>query len=207
MDATPAQPPQSLPAAWAATVGLGAAAGVATWLANAVIVWFFADAVQPDDLLFRLLPYVGPTRWLTVGALVAGLGVFLWATLRAAPSRLPAAASAVALMYLLRAGMIVLTPLAPAYGEGFFVFPQEQYGTFPSGHTALLTLVALLVPDDQPGLRRFQWSMVAVMIAGLLLARGHYSIDIVGGLLLAYFVATVWRHGSLFSPITKLTGR
>ena len=54
--------------------------------------------------------------------------------------------------------------------------------------------------------RRFQWSMVALMIAGLLLAHGHYSIDIVGGLLLAYFVATVWRHGTLFSPIRHAVG-
>ena len=110
-------------------------------------------------------------------------------------------------MYLIRAGMIALTPLAPAYGEGIFVFPQEQFGTFPSGHTALLTLLALLVPDDQPRLRRFHWAMVAVMIAGLLLAHGHYSIDIVGGLLLAYFVATVWRTGRLFAPIARITGR
>ena len=181
-------------------------AAVATWLANQVSLGSFADAPRPDDLLFALLPYVGPARWLTVAALAAGIGVFLWARMRAAPSTLPAAATVVALMYLLRAGMIVLTPLAPAYGEGFFVFPQEQFGTFPSGHTALLTVLALLVPDDQPLLRRFHWSMVALMIAGLLLARGHYSIDIVGGLLLAYFVATVWRHGRLFSPITRVAG-
>ena len=70
-----------------------------------------------------------------------------------------------------------------------------------------LTLLALLVPDDQPRLRRFHWAMVAVMIAGLLLAHGHYSIDIVGGLLLAYFVATVWRTGRLFAPIARITGR
>lgn len=198
--------PPHLAPAWATAVGLGVVAAVATWLANQVIVGSFADAPRPDDLLFELLPHVSPARWLTVVALAAGIGVYLWATWRAAPSTLPAAATAVALMYLLRAGMIVLTPLAPAYGEGIFVFPQEQFGTFPSGHTALLTLLALRVPDDRPRLRLFQWAMVALMVAGLLLAHGHYSIDIIGGLLLAYFVATVWRHGRLFSPITRVTG-
>ena len=149
MDSRPGQPPRSLPVAWATAVGLGALAGVATWLANALIVSRFPDAVRPDDLLFELLPYVGPARWLTLAALAAGIGAFLWITLRTAPSTLPAAGTAVALLYLLRAGVMVLTPLAPAYSEGHFVFQQVQYGTFPSGHTALLTMLALLVPVEQ----------------------------------------------------------
>lgn len=206
MEEPSARTPPSLAAAWATTAGLGVLAAVSTWLANQAIVRYFADAPRPDDLLFELLPYLGPARWLTVVALVAGLGGFLWATLRTSPSRLPAVGATIALLYLLRAGMIALTPLAPAYGEGIFVFPQEQFGTFPSGHTALLTLLALLVPEDRPWLRRFQWSMVGVMIAGLILAHGHYSIDVVGGLLLGYFVATVWQRGDLFRPITRFTG-
>ena len=44
------------------------------------------------------------------------------------------------------------------------------------------------------------------MIAGLILAHGHYSIDVIGGLLLSYFVATVWQRGDLFRPITRFTG-
>lgn len=207
MEEPSAHMPHSPAPAWITAGGLGVLAAVSTWLANELIVGSFADAPRPADLLFELLPYVGPARWLTVASLAAGVGVFLWAGFRTAPSRMPAAAAAIALMYLIRAGMIALTPLAPAYGEGIFVFPQEQFGTFPSGHTALLTLLALLVPDDQPRLRRFHWAMVAVMIAGLLLAHGHYSIDIVGGLLLAYFVATVWRTGRLFAPIARITGR
>lgn len=179
---------------------------MATGLANALIISRFPDAVRPDDLLFELLPYVGPARWLTLVSLFAGIGAFLWVTIRPAPSTLPAVGAAVALLYLLRAGIMILTPLAPAHGEGFFVFPQVQYGMFPSGHTALLTLLALLVPVEQRRHRRFQWSMVALMIAGLLLAHGHYSIDVVGGLLLAHFVATVWRHGTLFSPIRRAVG-
>ncbi|MHA7861757.1 phosphatase PAP2-related protein [Tessaracoccus sp. Y36] len=188
-------------------MSLGALAAVASWLANQVIVGSFADAPRPDDLLFGLLPYVRPARWLTVVALVAGPAVFLWAILRAAPSRLPEVLAAIALMYLLRAGMIVLTPLAPAQGEGVFVFPPQQYGMFPSGHTTLLALLALLVPEGPVWVRWFLWSMTAVMIAGLLLARGHYSIDVAGGLLLAYFVATACGPGRLFALFGRFTRR
>lgn len=203
----PTDSPRSLRIAWITTLGLAAAAAVATGLANVVILRLFPDAARPDDLLFELLPYVESARWLTVIPLFAGPAVFLLETIRTAPRRLPAVGSAVAIMYLLRAGMIVLTPLAPAHGEGGFVFTQVQYGMFPSGHTALVTLLALLTPDEPAWLRRFMWSMVVLMIVGMVLAHGHYSIDIVGGLLLAYFVATVWRHGRLFTPVARLTGR
>lgn len=201
------RPPKFRAAAWATAAVLGALAGLATWAANEVIVRFFGDAVRPRDLLFELLPYVRPARWLTVVALVGSLGAFLWSVRRSLVAAVPAAGAAVAILYLLRAGMIVLTPLAPAHGDGGFVFPQAQYGMFPSGHTALVTLLALLAPEGQRGLRRFAWAMVAFMVAGLVLARGHYAIDVVGGLLLAYFVANVWRHGRLFAPIGSVTGR
>lgn len=201
------RPAWSLTVAWATTAGLAVVAGAATFLANSVIVRNFPDAVRPDDLLFELLPYIGPARWLTLVALVVGIGTFIWVFAREAPSRLPTAGAMVAVMYLLRAGMIILTPLAPAYGDGYFVFPQEQFGMFPSGHTAMLTLLALMAHEAAPWARRTLWGTVAMVIIGLVLARGHYSIDIVGGLLLAYFVATVRRHGKLFSPITARTGQ
>lgn len=197
MDESTTRQPVSPALAWAVALGLGALAAVATWLANRVLVAYFSDAPRPADLLFELLPHVYAARWLTVVALASGVGVFLWAILRTSPSRLPAVGTRVAVMYLLRAAMIVLTPLAPAYGDGIFVFAQEQFGMFPSGHVGLITLLAMLTPADRPGARRFLWSMVAVMVAGLLLAHGHYSIDIVGGLLLAYFVATVTGRGRL----------
>lgn len=199
--------PRSLTAAWLTALGLAALAGGTSAAANAVIVAYFPDAARPDDLLFELLPYVEAARWLTVVPLFLGPAVFLWAIVRSDPRRLPAMGAQVALMYLLRAGMIVLTPLAPAHGEAAFVFSTVQYGMFPSGHTGLITILTLMVPDDRPRLRAFMWTMVGSMIAGMLFAHGHYSIDIVGGLLLAYFVATVWRTGRLFAPISRVTGR
>jgi hypothetical protein len=38
----------------------------------------------------------------------------------------------------------------------------------------------------------------------LLLAHGHYSIDIAGGVLLAYFVFHEWNSGSVFGPLKRL---
>lgn len=207
MTAEPSPAPRSLPLAWLTALGLAALAGGASALANAVLIRHFPDAARPDDLLFEVLPYVEAAKWLTVVPLFVGPAVFLWVMVRADPRRIPAMGAQVAIMYFLRAGMIVLTPLAPAHGDGAFVFSTVQYGMFPSGHTALVTLLTLMVPDDRPRLRAFMWVMVALMVAGMLLAHGHYSIDIVGGLLLSFFVATVWRRGRLFAPIVSVTGR
>ncbi|WP_122263400.1 phosphatase PAP2-related protein [Ornithinimicrobium cerasi] len=193
-------------AAWGVAAGLGLLALLATSLANSLLAERFADAVRPDDLLFELLPYVRPARWLTVLALVLGFAILLVDLLRRDLHRLPAVGTVFAVMYLLRAGIMVLTPLAPAQGEGPFIFTPQNYGMFPSGHVAAMTLLALLTPVDRPGLRRLQWLLVLLMSAGLLLARGHYSIDVVGGLLLASFVVHTWRHGRLFARLSRVTG-
>lgn len=190
---------------WLTALALGLAALLATASANAFIERRFGAAARPDDLLFELLPYVGAARWLTVIALVAGFGLFVAAMVRHDPAGLPGAAAALAVLYLLRAGIMVLTPLAPAHGEGIFVVPPQQFGMFPSGHVAAVTLLALLAPAGRPALRRALWAVVGLMVAGMLLARGHYSIDIVGALLLAYFVAHSWRTGGLLAPLARAT--
>lgn len=199
--------PGSALAAWGTLIGLGLLAASATVLGNQLIISRFADAARPDDLMFELLPYVGPAKWLTVVALVVGFGLFAFGHLRRNLARLPAIVAPFALMYLLRALIMVLTPLAPAQGEGPFVFEAQQYGMFPSGHVGVAVLLAMLTPADRRWERGVQWSMVALMVAGMLLARGHYSIDIVGGMLLSYFVVHVWQSGRLFAPIAAATGR
>lgn len=194
---------------WVGTVALGVLAAGATLLANLLIVRGFPDAVRPDDLLFELLPYVRPARWLTVVALALGFVVFLTDLLRrdgAASRRLQEAATAFALMYLVRAGLTVLTPLAPAQGEEPFIFSPQQYGMFPSGHVGAIVLLLVLTPADRRRARRAQWLALALMVAGLLLARGHYSIDIVGGLLLGYVVVHALRSWRWLAPLTGPPG-
>ncbi|MFB9732671.1 phosphatase PAP2-related protein [Ornithinimicrobium kibberense] len=199
--------PRSLAAAWTLALTLGLLALTATLLGNQLIVTRFADAVRPDDLLFELLPYVRPARWLTLATLVVGFGAFLGDLVRSGRTALlPAVGAVFAVMYLLRAGIMVLTPLAPAQGEGPFLFSPQQYGMFPSGHVAALTLLAMLTPADRPRLRTLQRVLVALMAAALVLAHGHYSIDVVGGLLLAFFVVRAWGSGPVLGPVARVTG-
>lgn len=208
----PHQPaPPRVGTLWVVAVGLGVLAAGATVLANQLISRRFPDAPRPEDLLFQLLPYVEAARWLTVLALVVGFGLFLvdivrsqgWAGLLG--RRVADAGVVFALMYLLRAGLIVLTPLAPSQPGRVFVFEPPQLGMFPSGHVAALTLLVLLSASERPWVRRVQVGMLVLMVAGLLLARGHYSVDVAGGLLLGYAVLHLWR-GTGSSLLARLAG-
>ena len=110
----------------------------------------------------------------------------------------------VAVMYLLRAGISVLTPLAVARDSAVLSFPLFGNVLFPSGHTALAFLLARLTDRTRaPGLRTAQIVLLGVIIVTMLLSRGHYSIDIAGGLLLGYFVSGEWRPAGLFGPIRR----
>jgi len=193
--------------AWLTAAALLAAVAATSILGNRLILSQFADRPRPRDLLFELLPYLGWTRYLTVVALVIGFSLFFYYALRHEPRRIPAFTAIFSLMYLFRAAFMILTPLASSQGDGPFVFQTQQYGMFPSGHIAAsLILVLLTSADLAPGLRKIQWVLLLTQGAGLVLAHGHYSIDLVGGMLLAYFVVSVWHHGRLFNPIKRLTG-
>ena len=66
---------------------------------------------------------------------------------------------------------------------------------FPSGHTGSIFLCYLFVVWF--GSRRFQpvfLLFVGIEILALLLARGHYSIDIAGGMLLSYSMVSFLRE-------------
>ncbi|MHB1476830.1 MAG: phosphatase PAP2-related protein [Coriobacteriia bacterium] len=78
---------------------------------------------------------------------------------------------------------------------------------FPSGHmAAVLILVLLTSASRAPALHRVQILLATLELTGLILAHGHYSIDVVGGMLLAYFVVHVWTEGRLFDPLKRLIG-
>lgn len=185
-------------------LALLAVAGGASLASSGLIQRAFPDRPAPRDLLFEILPFVSSARYLTAVAVFAALALLLIHSLREDRRHLHEHIAVLAVMYLLRAVIMLLTPLANAHGEGAFVFPLVQYGMFPSGHSAAVLLcVRLTDPARAPGLRRLMFGLAATVWIALIVSRGHYSIDVVGGMLLAYFVDMEWRHGRLFGPVTR----
>lgn len=182
-------------------------------VASDVIARHFTDRPQPDDLALRALPYMPEVGKLVDVLAALGPLVVLIHFARRRASDIPWAIGAFGVTVLLRSAIVVLTPLASPHAgmrsAGVFDGSQGlvpgQNGMFPSGHAANLFLCFLLIDREQdPALR---WIAFAVSVAewcALLLSRMHYSIDIVGGLLLAYFVYSEWTRGTLFDGIKRL---
>jgi membrane-associated phospholipid phosphatase len=66
---------------------------------------------------------------------------------------------------------------------GFFPFHQGAgWGSFPSGHTAVITTTATILWVVWPKLRIVWAALVAIVAVGLVGANYHFVSDIIGGL-------------------------
>ena len=190
---------------WSVALALALAAGAATEAASRFIGARFPDRPWAPDLLHSLLPHVPEASYVTLGALGVALALFAVYCARHGRDCMPGFIALVAVMYLLRAGISVLTPLAVARDSAVLSFPLFGNVLFPSGHTALAYLLARLTDRTRaPRLHTAQLSLLGAIIVTMLLSRGHYSIDIAGGLLLGYFVSAEWKTDGLFGPIRRL---
>lgn len=198
--------PRSSSAFWFTATAMLAFAGLVSFLGSNLIAARFPDRPRPRDLLFEILPSLDVARYAADIAILIALVLLLVYALRRARAELPGMIMAFAIFYALRAAIMVLTPLALAHGDGdyYALLPIVQNGDI-SGHAGAALLCYLLVdPAREPRLRRLLLGLAVVESAALLLSRSHYSIDIVGGLLLAYFVWREWTGGSVFAHLKRL---
>lgn len=149
---------------------------------------------QPiNDFLFDRLPLVSWTQYLTDIFVILTAVITLYYFIKYQIKYLPYAIMAFAIFYLLRSGLVLLNPFSGFYGHEatYGISTIKQYGCFPSGHTGL-TVVAYMLTDKSKSkaINIILYLLVIGEVLSLLLSRGHYGIDIVGGLLLAYFVVT-----------------
>lgn len=189
---------------WISIAMLGATIAVER-LGSDFIASEFTDRPRPRDLLFELLPHVSALRFFSTAALAIGALIYLRYVLKHARGDIPEFIAAYAMMHLIRTGIMILDPLANAHGAGGYVFPIVQNGMFPSGHMATAVMfVRFIDARVEPGMRRAAAAAAVAMAVSMILSHGHYGIDMVGGVLLAYFVEREWRDGRLFAPVQRL---
>lgn len=157
------------------------------------------DALYPDrpivpDIFFTLSPELPFLAYVTDPLLFVSIALLLVQALKFDRGRLPYYLSSIALLYFARCFLMVLTPLGRPTGNhdsyGIFEFTGIlQHGMFPSGHQMLATLSWLLIDAKaHPRLKHAAGIIVVLEGTALLLSRGHYSIDVVGGSLVAWFI-------------------
>lgn len=208
MNANPAQAEGFEWGRWLRCVGFGAlvmiTGGVTTAIGSALIQSRYPDRPSPPDLLFDLLPYASWTQFAVEAVYIASLlllVVYLWRHHHI--RRVPELMALYGLMDIGRALIMVLTPLGIPYEEAMHFNPSgglmRQWGEFPSGHMATMLLFYLAIDGEEaPGIKRTVLVMMLAEVVVLLTSHSHYSIDIVGGLLLGYFVFYQYYRGRLF---------
>ncbi|GAB4161582.1 MAG: hypothetical protein Fur003_4890 [Candidatus Dojkabacteria bacterium] len=174
---------------------------VITRLFDRLIILFFPLRPQPDDLLFRLLPYSILAGYIfdlcsMFGTLLVSSYIFI-----KKPEKVPKFMTTIGVLYIVRSFITILTPLANSSGlgvnTGLFGLLQQGApadstaylaGMFPSGHTALATFMYLTIDKKDKLYKRIMLILLCVELLTALLTRAHYSIDLVGGLMLALMI-------------------
>lgn len=163
-------------------------------LASGFIHSFFPERLPAHDLIFTLTPTLLWAQYISDPLIIAGLIAFLIMIFRrfkrGHEAIIRQVIFSVGVVLSLRAFMEILTPLQrmETFNQPYGVFQVIQHGLFPSGHTAISSLFYLYAQKLRPRKKWmifFYFQLIAQIIV-LLLSRGHYSIDIVGGLMIAY---------------------
>ncbi len=144
-----------------------------------------------SDLILDNLPYWDIGFVYDVFSLLSLLIFAVYVFHRRAFAEVPYFLLLCGLFHLVRGVFIVLTPFGnPPMFDGtegpFNGFSNFEIGVYPSGHTGISILYCLLVSSR--GYRAALGICVAVVVASLFLARGHYSIDVLSGIFFAYAI-------------------
>ena len=143
-----------------------------------------------DPVLSRL-----PTLPIEVAGeygLAAFLTVFSFHHFRRQPERTPLLFAAIGMLYAARGVFLWLMPIGAPPGapiDALRVYPYANHSYFPSGHVSLISLCAWLCRDTR--WRRFFLVVALVFGLGTMMAKAHYTADLLGALLLSHAVATV----------------
>lgn len=154
----------------------------------------YPDPVRPDDLLLDIFPE--NKAFVAIGDVMTGslfaLVVLYFGVWSGHVGRLPKLLFLLAIMYGMRAFVINLTPLAQIqppsenFPEDHFIAQTFYHGMYFSGHTASAFIQAFFFKGH-----RHQWILMLLATGAalaLIFSHSHYTIDVVGGFFVAYFI-------------------
>lgn len=164
---------------------------VANFVSGALIEKFYPDRTTINDFLFDRLPLIEWTQYLTdIFVLISAVLVLVYFA-KYQLKYLPHLLLVFGVFYLFRSVMILMNPFGGFYGNDatYGITTIKQCGAFPSGHTGFAVISYLMVDKlKSKSIHVALWFLAAGEIIALLLSRGHYCVDIAGGLLLSYYV-------------------
>ena len=171
-------------------------AGLMVHTAGLTLVERFASSFPSvPDVLLAHLPYVafGLPGELCFVAFLITVATLLF---RSQAATVPVVLTRLGLFYACRGVFLFFLPIgapsgAPALESRFVFYPWADHAYFPGGHAGLMTILSLAV--ENPRHRRWLLAATVVFALGTLLARTHYTADVLAGGLLGYGI-TAWSR-------------
>ncbi len=175
-------------------IGLTVLSQLVNPLVSEAIQKLYPDRPIVPDFLFTILPDIAWMQYLTDPIMMVLIVLIFTYILSHHRDKIPYYFCMNAFVYFGRAALMILTPLGRPTGNlssyGIFeVINLRQHGMFPSGHAGLAAIIFLMI--DRKTAPVYKWIagiMCVLEVVTLILSRGHYSIDIVGGIMLSYII-------------------
>ena len=169
------------------------ASSMFNFVTSELIHFLYPDRPVVPDLLFDIFPFVPWLQYAFDSFVGASIVMMLYFSLRVDWKHSGYYFFTIGIGYLARGILQALTPLGQPAGNNEtmgigLLLNIYQHGMFPSGHTYLTAVIFLLIDRRRkPGLKIAAGIMCICEMITLLLSHAHYSIDLVGGLMVAYF--------------------
>src|SRR3989338_7497819 len=147
------------------------------------------NLVPLQDTLLDVIPSLGSFYYFynIVGALII-LTFLIFIASKKKYAELPYFMLLIGIFYIIRGLFIALTPFGnPEISYERFMSQLDvlRFGLYPSGHTGLAFLMGLFTEGVY---RKIMLVSVFFLAIGLLIAHGHYSMDIFGAVIFAYAI-------------------
>lgn len=175
------------------SLNLLAIATIASFTSNKLIPILFPERVISSDIVFQFVPYVQWSEFFPDLILITMLILFFYVQKADIKKYLPYYIVTFAVMYFVRAIFNILTPLQrPIIDTSAHILVREQIvqnGMFPSGHTSFAFLLFLFVDQKKHPKAKLALGILFMLFTiSMAVSRGHYSIDIAGGMMLSYII-------------------
>lgn len=175
-------------------LGLG---GITSIAADYGISKLFPERVILKDVMFLIVPYM-PSLAVLADAVVAIAFVGILILSRFKQEKLAQLFFSVGILYTIRAMLNFVTPIGDPSGDlttyGFLEF-KPMLGMFPSGHIAILNAEFWLARLWKAPKSAEYFFIILMIVESLALwaTRGHYTIDIAGGIVLGYLAVKIMK--------------
>jgi len=150
----------------------------------------------PHDLLHELINYQNYYSVITELLLVVIFLMFAGYVIKNRTySEIPFYLTCIGIFYMLRAIILPLTPIDNPFPAtdtfGLFSKLLPNGGTFPSGHTGFAFMLYFLIKPEDKSFRYVMLMLCIIMGFFMIISRGHYTIDVIGGFLVTFFVYNI----------------